>query len=82
LERGHVREQIEMLKDHAGRRAKRREFAVPRFGAAAAAKPHLAIADADPAPVGVLEQIDAAQECRFAGAARPDDRNNRASFDM
>jgi hypothetical protein len=60
---------------------KRRQLAVRRLGAAPLAEAHLALADADPPAVGFFEQIDAAQQCRFSGAARADDRDDRAAFD-
>ena len=70
-----------MLKDHAGRCAKGRELTVASFGANAFAKSHLAVPDANMSAIGVFEQVDAAQQCRFARTARPDDRDNRAALD-
>ena len=80
-ERRHVREQVEVLKDHAGRRTKRRQLAVGRLGAAAVAEVHLALPDADPPAIRLLQQVDAAQQRRFSGAARSDDRDDRAALD-
>jgi len=71
-----------MLEHHAGRGAKRGELAVAVLGADAIAKRPLAIADADVTAVGFLEQIDAAQQGRFARAARPDDGDDRAALDL
>ena len=69
-----------MLEDHAGRRTKRRQLAVGGPGAAALTKAHFALADADPPALGFFEQVDAAQQRRFSGAARSDDRDDRAAF--
>ena len=65
-----------MLEDHAGRRTKRRQLAVGRLDAAALTEVHFALADADPPAVGLFEQVDAAQQRRFSGAARSDDRDD------
>ena len=70
-----------MLKHHAGRGAKAGEIAVAGAVAAALAELHLAFADTDTAAVGIFEQVDAAQQRRFAGAGRADDRDDRAARD-
>jgi hypothetical protein len=60
----HVRKQIEQLEDHTGARSKGSKLAVARqFGASAV--DHL-VAHAYPAALRLLEQVDAAQQCRFA----------------
>jgi hypothetical protein len=81
LERRHVWKQIEMLEYHPRRGAKGCELAVAAFGASSIAKLHFAVADADSSAIGVLKQVDAAQECRFARAARSDDCHYRTSLD-
>ena len=78
----HMREEVEMLKDHAGRRTKRRQLAVGGSGAAALAEAHFALADADPPAVGFFKEVDAAQQRRFSGAARSDDRHDGAAFHL
>jgi hypothetical protein len=77
----HVREQVEMLKHHAGRGAKGGEIPVARPATAAGAELHLPLADPDPPALGVFQQVDAAQQRRFAGPRRTDDGNNRAALD-
>ena len=69
-----------MLEHHAGRGAEGGELAV---GAVAppGAEAHFTLADADLPAIGIFEQVDAAQEGRFAGAGRPDDRDDGAALD-
>src|ERR1051325_1600723 len=81
-ERGHMREQVEMLKHHAGRGAEGGEVAVAGGGAAGGAVLHLALADPDVATIGGFEEVDAAQEGRLARARWADDRNDAAAPDI
>ena len=71
-----------MLKDHPRRRTKRGQIAVGRLGAAALIEVHFALPDTDATAVGFFEQVNAAQQGRFPGAARSDDRDDRAAFDL
>jgi hypothetical protein len=80
-ERRHVREQIEMLEDHAGSRAEGGQLAVDGSATMPLTKAHLALAHPDATPIRLLEQVHAAQEGRFSGAARSDDRDDRTAFD-
>ena len=77
LERGHVREQVEVLEHHAGARRGTRRARGRRAGWPAVQSIDL-IADAHAPALGHLEQVDAAQERRFAGAGRPDQRQARS----
>ena len=74
LERGHVREQVEMLEDHPDLRALARDFAFAQFVESVA---DLAVADelaVDGQATGVdlLEVVDAAQERRLARSRGPE----------
>src|SRR5690606_37027772 len=75
LERGHVREEIESLEYHADVAPLSRRLArvqLVELGAAFLVADEHAV-DREPAGVDAFEVVDAPQERRLAGAARPDE---------
>ena len=84
VERGHVREQVEALEDHAdpGALGRDRALAQPLAPAAGEAIADRLAVDHDLALVVLLEQVDAAQQRGLARAAGADDRHDFALADL
>src|SRR5688500_3087903 len=76
LDRGEVREQVELLEHHADARPQRAQL-LARL-AARHVRPQLEAADLDRALVEGLEVVEAAEQRRLAAARRPDDRDRLA----
>src|SRR5262245_42789340 len=81
-----MREQVELLEDHARAASERRNLPVPtpalRDRQPAAAIVHEAVAaETDHPLIRLLDEADAAGERRFAGAARPDHGENLSARD-
>jgi hypothetical protein len=82
LHDGHVRPQVEVLKDHRQRRAEALQLLVIRDQGAAAvgAQADRLAVDADAPLVRMFQEIDAAQEGAFPRAGRADDADDIAAL--
>ena len=84
LERGHVREQVEVLEDHPDLGPLARDLALVQLvqlAALLAVADQLAV-DRQPAGVDLLQVVDAAQERRLARARRPEQAHHLAAVDL
>ena len=75
-----VREEVELLEDHAALHADLVHVLLEAAAVAAAGDVH--VADPDLAGRGVLEEVQAAQEGALAGAGRPDEHDYLALVDL
>ena len=82
-ERGHVREQVEVLEDHPDVDALLGDLGLAQLVELVAALPVADQHAVHPQPAGVdlLQVVDAAQERRLARAGRPDDAHHLAALD-
>src|SRR5699024_6390121 len=88
LQRGHVREEVEALEDHADLPALRRDLLV--LEAVQPALPlrlllpvaHEVTVDEDPARLDVLELVEAPEEGRLARAGRPEQADDLSGRDV